>query len=166
MASVVAPTKQSAHRLLLTASDSTYSPELAMVPAHPDALVFPTLTAHAAVHVRGIGAMLEIVPAGCRQGCLQCCRPLRVGLGEAPDLVGGKPEVADDGTERLASVDRIQEVLAHVGRESLLRSRSFAIAGNIAVPPCGGWRSCSRRSTVPSCRAVPLLYSTQVTLSS
>jgi hypothetical protein len=39
----------------------------------------------------------------------------------APPLVGCYTEFAEHRPERLAAVDRIQELLAHLGRESLLR---------------------------------------------
>jgi hypothetical protein len=50
---------------------STFGSVLAAVPCQPDALVGPALAADAAVHVRGSGAVLEVVPASCRQGGIQ-----------------------------------------------------------------------------------------------
>jgi hypothetical protein len=70
----------------------------------------PTLAADAAVHVRGIGAVLEVNPARCCQGAIQLLGPFRVGFGESPNLVGGHAEVADHRAERLAVVDRVEEL--------------------------------------------------------
>jgi hypothetical protein len=47
------------------------------VPGHTDALMRPTVAADASVHVGGIGAVLEVVPAGCGQGGLERRRPRR-----------------------------------------------------------------------------------------
>jgi hypothetical protein len=44
--------------------------EQAAVPGHPVALMLPRLLAGTARHVRGIGPMFEVVPAGCRQKVL------------------------------------------------------------------------------------------------
>jgi hypothetical protein len=52
--------------------------------------------AHTTRDIGGIGAMLEVVPAGCRYGGLKRCRPFMVGLGEPPHLIGSQAE----GTER------------------------------------------------------------------
>jgi hypothetical protein len=93
-------------------------------------------------------------PAGCRQDGIKRCRPLRVGLGKAPDLVGGKAKLTEHRPQRPASVDRIRELSAHVCRESL-RSRPFANTGNVTVRCATGGPACSRRSTVPSCHAWP-----------
>jgi hypothetical protein len=57
--------------LLLTA----IRPDLAAILAHPDLLVLPTLAADAAVHVRGVGAVLEVIPTHCRQGGFKRCQP-------------------------------------------------------------------------------------------
>jgi hypothetical protein len=57
------------------------------VPGHPNALVLPTLAAVTAVHVGGIGAVPEVVPAGSRQRSIEGCQPFIVGLGQSPDLV-------------------------------------------------------------------------------
>ena len=45
----------------------------------------PTFVADAARHVRGVGAVLEVVPARCRQGGLKLLGPFLVGLGKPPD---------------------------------------------------------------------------------
>jgi hypothetical protein len=65
--------------------------------------------------------MPEVCPAGCCQGGLQLFGPFRVGLGEPPNLAGGQAQITERRPERLTAVDRIQELLAHSGRESLLR---------------------------------------------
>ena len=62
---------------------------LAAVPAHPPLLVLPAIPANAAVRVRGVGAMLQVVTAGCGQCGLERGRPSLVGLGESPHLLGG-----------------------------------------------------------------------------
>jgi hypothetical protein len=38
---------------------------LAMVPAHPDALVFSAFVANTAVHIGRVGAVLKVVPTSC-----------------------------------------------------------------------------------------------------
>jgi hypothetical protein len=74
----------------------------------------PALAADTAVHLRGIGSVLEVVPAGRRQGRLQFLGPFLVGPGESPHLVGGQAEVTQYSPERLAAVDGIQHLRAHV----------------------------------------------------
>jgi hypothetical protein len=44
------------------------------------------------VDVCGVGAMLKVVTAGCRQCGFQLLGPFAVGLGEPPDLVGGQAD--------------------------------------------------------------------------
>ena len=65
--------------------------------------------------------MPEVCPAGCCQGGLQFLRPFRVGLGQPPDLVGGQAKFTEHRAERLAVVDRVEELLAHLYGEPLLR---------------------------------------------
>jgi hypothetical protein len=56
-----------------------------LTPAHPPLLVLPTLPTNAAVHVCGVGAVVQVVAAGCsKRG-----RPPLVGLGESPHLLRG-----------------------------------------------------------------------------
>jgi hypothetical protein len=83
--------------------------------------VLPALATDTARNVGGIRSMPEVCPAGCCQGGLQLFGPFRVGLGEPPNLVGGQAQITERRPERLIAVDRIQELLAHSGRESLLR---------------------------------------------
>ena len=78
--------------------------------------MFAALTAHASPHICGIGAVLEVVPAGCRQCGLQYLQPFLVGLGEPPHLVGSQAKIAQYLPERLAAVDRIEELLPHLER--------------------------------------------------
>jgi hypothetical protein len=47
----------------------------AAVSRHPDTLVLSTIPADIASHVRGIAAVLDVISAGCRQGCLNPGRP-------------------------------------------------------------------------------------------
>jgi hypothetical protein len=56
------------------------------IPSHPLALVFSTLFADAAAHIRRSGPMLKVATAGCRQSGLQRRRPFSVRTGEPPDL--------------------------------------------------------------------------------
>ena len=49
---------------------------------HPLLLMLPALDADTARDIRRVGAALEVVAAGSRQGSLQRRRPPRVGLGE------------------------------------------------------------------------------------
>jgi hypothetical protein len=58
-----------------------------------------TLGADAALDVRGVGAVLEVVAAGRSQCSLKRRRPLVVGLGEPPDLVRRHVEVAEHRPE-------------------------------------------------------------------
>ena len=76
--------------------------------------MLPALAADAAGHIGGVGAVLEVIPTGCRQGGLERCRPFPVGLGETPDLIGRQAEVAQYRPERLACVDRIEELLPNL----------------------------------------------------
>jgi hypothetical protein len=85
------------------------------LPGHPLALMLSTVTADTTRHVCGIGAVREVGAAGCRQGGLKRCRPFLVGLGEAPDLVGGQTEIIQHAPERLTGVDRVQELLPQLG---------------------------------------------------
>ena len=121
----------------------------AAVPAHPDALMLPTFATDAALHVRGIGAVLEVVPAGCRQGGIQLLRPILVGLGQAPDLVGCEPEVAEDSTERPASIDSVEDLLPYRGGQPFLCVRPFANACNVSVRCATGGAAAA---VVPPCR--------------
>jgi hypothetical protein len=67
--------------------------------------VLPALTADTALHISGIGAVLEGLLAGCRQCGLELLGPLLVGFGESPHLVGGQAKVAEHRAERLTCVD-------------------------------------------------------------
>jgi hypothetical protein len=67
--------------------------------AIPDTLVLATVPADTARHVRGVGAVLEVISAGCRQGGLERGKPLFVGLDEGGDL---DHQVADRGKDAAA----------------------------------------------------------------
>jgi hypothetical protein len=88
---------------------------LAPTSGHPDALVGPTFAANTSLHLRGVRAVLEVVSAGCRQSSLQPLGSFRVGLGQPPHLVGCQVKVAEHPAERLAAVDRFQELLPYLG---------------------------------------------------
>jgi hypothetical protein len=89
---------------------------LSAVASHPYALVFAALAADTTVHVRGVGAVLEVVSAGCRQGVLQPLGPLGVGSGEPPHLIGSQAKSTQYLPERLATVDHVEELLSNLGR--------------------------------------------------
>ena len=78
--------------------------------------MFAILATYAALDVRGVGAVLEVVAAGCRQGGLKGCRLLSVHPGHTPDLVRCQVKVAKNARERLARIDRIHKSLAHLRR--------------------------------------------------
>jgi hypothetical protein len=69
------------------------------------------LAADTARHIRRVRAVIEILSAGCCKGDLQLRRPLLVSFSESPDLVGGQVEITEYRSERLAAVDRVQELL-------------------------------------------------------
>jgi hypothetical protein len=102
----------------LSSPGAVWSSDASSVPfsGHTDALVGPTLDAVTAVHVRGIGAVLEVIPARCRQGGLKLLGPFRVGLGQPPDLIGSKAEIAQYLPERLVAVDRLEQLTPHLER--------------------------------------------------
>jgi hypothetical protein len=65
------------------------------------------LAAHASLHIGGVRAVLEVIPAARGQGGLKGCRPLLVGLGEAPHLIGCQAKLAQHRTERPAAAESI-----------------------------------------------------------
>ena len=65
-----------------TSTARTFDAGLLPVHSPTDALVGPTVAACAAVHVGSIGAVVDVVAAGCRQGSFQLFGPFVVGLGE------------------------------------------------------------------------------------
>jgi hypothetical protein len=60
--------------------------------------------------------MLKVVPTGCSQSVLQCCRPSLVGPGKSPHPVRRQSKILECRPERLARVDRIQKLLAQPDR--------------------------------------------------
>jgi len=86
---------------------------LATVPAHPNLLMRSAVAAHAAVQARGVGAVLQVFPAGCRQYSLQLLGPLLINPGEPEHPIRGQSEVSEHGPERLAFIDRVQELLPY-----------------------------------------------------
>ena len=89
---------------------------------HPDALMLPALTAHTSLHIRGVRAVLEVIPAGGRQGGLQLLRPFRVGSSQPPNLIGSQVKIAQYLPERLTGVDRGQELLPQLDGKPCLCS--------------------------------------------
>jgi hypothetical protein len=77
--------------------------------------MLPTLTANTAVHVRGGGAVPEVVTAGCCQGGLQLLGPFLVGLGEPPHLIRSQAKITQYLPERLAPIDGVKELLPYFG---------------------------------------------------
>ena len=92
--------------------------------------------------------MLEVVPTGCHQGGLQPLRPLVVGPGEPPHLIGSQAEVTDYRAERLAAVDGIEELLPYLGGEPLLRPGPSASSLIVGVRPRA---EAAVAATVPAC---------------
>ena len=85
---------------------TTGEARLAVVLGHPSPLVVPAVLADTASHICGIGAVLEVAAAGCRERSLEFCRPLPVGLGQSPHLVRCQSKISECRPERLTSVDR------------------------------------------------------------
>jgi hypothetical protein len=94
---------------------TTGEARLAVVLGHPSPLVVPAVLADTASHICGIGAVLEVAAAGCRERSLEFCRPLPVGLGQSPHLVRRHTKVTEHRGERLAAVDRVQELVPDLG---------------------------------------------------
>jgi hypothetical protein len=65
--------------------------ELDKLPRHPDALMLPTVAADTAANVGGVGAVLEVVPAGRSQCGFNRRRPLVVSLGQPQTWLGVRP---------------------------------------------------------------------------
>jgi hypothetical protein len=94
---------------------TTGEARLAAVLGHPSPLVLPAVLADTARHLGGVGPVLEVAAAGCRQRSLEFCRPLLVGLGQSPHLVRRHAKVTEHRAERLAAVDRVQELVPDLG---------------------------------------------------
>jgi hypothetical protein len=89
-------------------------------------------------------------PGGSLSGRSQAQWPTLVSLGKAPDMIGGQGQVPDCRPEGLASVNRIQELPAHLDAKPCLRPASEACPGCVVlglaasgaatslVPPCHG----------------------------
>ena len=99
------------------------------------------------MHVGGIGAVLDVVPASSGQCGFERGSPLFVGLREAPHLVRGEAELAEHHSERSAGVDRVKELHPYGGRESLLRIAPSACPGGVALELAASGAATSR---VPS----------------
>ena len=77
--------------------------------------------------------MLEVVPAGRRQGRIQRRRPFFVGLGEAPHLVRCQAKITERLAERLADVDRVQELLPCLDGQPCLRFAPSTGSGRVVL---------------------------------
>jgi hypothetical protein len=95
--------------------------------------VFPALAANTTVHVRGIRAVLEVIPAAGRQNGLKGAGPLIVGPGETEHLVRGKAELADCGLEWFTRIDRIQELIPHFDGKPRLRPAWETCPGGVIL---------------------------------
>jgi hypothetical protein len=103
------------------------------VPRHPLLVMLPAVLADTAVFVGGVAAVVEIIPTRCYQGILECCRPLFVGPGEAPYLIGAQAQLAKHGSEWLAGIDRLQKLLSCISGKPLMRSAPTACPGVVAL---------------------------------
>ena len=77
--------------------------------------------------------MPEVIPTGCRQGGLQLLCPFLVGLGEPSHLIGSQAKVTKHVPERLAVVDRVEELLPHLYGEPRLRIASEACPRGVVL---------------------------------
>jgi len=104
----------------------------------PPTLMLPALFADTCRHLRGVGAVLEIVAAGSYQGCLQRSRPLFVDHGEPPYLIWREAEIAEYRPEWLAAIDCREELLPNLDRHACSRSRPFADTGIVTMRRSAG----------------------------
>jgi hypothetical protein len=94
--------------------------------SHPMPLVFPALAANTTVHVRGIRAVLEVVPAAGRQSGLKGAGPLIVGPGETEHLVRGKAKITHNYLEsRRRTTRRPTDIRASSARALVIERRVF-----------------------------------------
>jgi hypothetical protein len=90
--------------------------ELDRLSRHPNALMLPTLAADTTGHIRRVGAVLEVMPAGRSQCGLKRRRPLVVGLGEPPHLIRSEAKLAQRRPERFTGINPIQKLLPQLDR--------------------------------------------------
>jgi hypothetical protein len=76
--------------------------------------MLPALAADAARDVRRISPVLEIVSTGSDESVIERRRPLRLGLGEPPNLIRGQAQITKHLPKRLARIDSCQELLPHL----------------------------------------------------
>jgi hypothetical protein len=114
-----------------------------------------TLATYAALDGGGVGAVLEVVPAGRSQGGFKRLRPLVFGLGEPPDLVMRQAEVAEHRREWLAGIDGLEELLAHLHWQPALRSGSAEFSLCVAVCLAA---ECAAAPGVPACGCAVLRF--------
>jgi hypothetical protein len=105
--------------------------------------------------------VLEVCPTGCCQGRPPVLRPFRVGLGEPSHLIGTQAEVTDHRAERLAVVDRVEELLPHLYGEPRLRLPPEAGPRGVVL---GLVASGAATSLTPRHSAVGYLRATSATL--
>ena len=76
-------------------------------PSLANLLMRSAVAAHAAMDVRGIGAVFQVFSSACRQSSLELLEPLVVGPGKPKYLVRGQPKITEHRPERLARMDRV-----------------------------------------------------------
>jgi len=132
---------------------TTGEARLAVVLGHPSPLVVPAVLADTASHICGIGAVLEVAAAGCRERSLEFCRPLPVGLGQSPHLVRCQSKVTNNSPKRTRHRYRLGvAAAARPGvAAALWPCRMF-----VGCRRAHGGRVCSgsRCASLPRCRGV------------
>jgi hypothetical protein len=142
--------KTSTLNVVVTMSSPTST---ATVPAHPPLLVLPAVPTRTPVHIGSVGAVLEVVTAGCRQCGLERGRPLLVSLGEPPYLLRGQAEVADHSLKRNACTDALEKPPPDIGGEPCLRPGSPPASFRVSVRLTARLASTATSPSRP--RAVP-----------
>jgi hypothetical protein len=77
--------------------------------------------------------VFEVISSGRCQRGLELLGPVLVGRGEPPHLVGGQAKLTEHRSERLSTVDRVEELLSHVAGEPRLRPTPAAFSGGIVL---------------------------------
>jgi hypothetical protein len=115
--------------------------------------MLPAVPAHTAVDVRGVGTVLQVLAAGCRQGGVQLHRPFLVRFGETPHLLRCQAEISDQSLKRSARIDAIEKPLSDYGGEPCLRFGSLAASFSVSV--CLTARGASTAALPSRVRAMP-----------
>jgi hypothetical protein len=144
-----------------TTTARTFDAELTPASAHSPLLVLPAIPAHATVDVRGVGAVLQVVTAGCRQGGLERGRPRLVSLRESPDLLGGQAEVSNYCLKRSARIDALEKPLPDFGGKPSLCFSSPPAPLRVSVRLTAGRASTAAFPSRVRAMSVPLPHSRQ-----